>query len=142
MLFEGSPIGIFGLPQGAGFLQVNPALAASFAIHDPTTMVEEVNRRGIPEALCESPAQRSNLMQRLHDHQGWLTVEEVHFRRCDGAFMDGIMSIILNPDPATGRPLLFGFVQDISARKMAEDALRARPPCWRLRPTRRWMAFS
>lgn len=126
VLFEGSPIGIFRSTAEGQFLQVNPALARIFRYPDPTTMVEEVNRRGIPEALYESPAQRSNLMQRLHDHQEEWLVEEVHFRRRDGTFMDGIMSIILNPDPATGRPLLFGFVQDISARKMAEDALRGK----------------
>jgi len=125
-LFEGSPIGIFRSTPDGLFRQVNPALAAMFRYGSPKAMVEETNRKGIPEALYESPDQRAALMRRIQARMGTWFVEEVHFRRLDGTFLDGIMSIILSLDPETGSPTLFGFVQDISARKRAEDDLKAK----------------
>lgn len=119
-LFEGSPIGIFSSTPEGYFMQVNPALAAMFCYENPRSMVQEVNHHGIAKGLYESLDQRSKLMQRLHSNLGTWFVEEIHFRRRDGTFMDGIMSIILHPDPVTGLPLLFGFVQDISERKRSE----------------------
>ncbi len=125
-LFEGSPIGIFRSTPEGRFLQVNPALAAMFRYEDPLSTVQQVNAQGIGQGLYESPDQRLDLVRRLQDNVGTWFVEEVHFRRKDGTFMDGIMSISLHPDPETEQPLLFGFVQDISERKKAEDSLKAK----------------
>ena len=122
-LFEGSPIGIFRSTPEGRILQVNPAAAAMFRYKDPQTMVEEVNRLGIPGTLYQSQERRSRLMGRLQARTGTWIVEEMHFRRRDGSSMDGIMSIILHAEPANGLPWLFGFLQDITERKRAEEEI-------------------
>ena len=125
-LFEDSPIGIFRSTQEGRFLQVNPAFAEMLRYEDAPSLVEDMNLRGIPEGLYESPEHRSRLLRRLQENAGTWFVEEVHFRRKDGTYMDGIMSIILHLDLGTGQPILCGFVQDISERKEAEDILKAK----------------
>ena len=122
-LFEGSPIGIFRSTPEGRFLQVNSALATMFVYDDPGDMLACVNRLGIPAALYEHPEQRLELVRDLTSNPGAWRVAEVHFRRKDGSFLDGIMSITLRPSPDTGQPLLFGFVQDISERKRSEQAI-------------------
>lgn len=119
-LFEDSPIGIFRSTLEGRFLQVNPAFAAMLRYEEPFSMVEEVNRRGISEGLYESADQRTELLRKLQANTGMWFVEEVHFRRKDCTYLDGIMSIILHLDLGTGQPTLCGFVQDISERKKGE----------------------
>ena len=125
-LFEGSPIGMFRTTPEGLLQQANPALAAMFRYADPKAMMEEVNPGGIGSTMYEHPAQRADLMRRLKERAGTWFIEAIHFRRGDGTFLDGIMSITLHADPETGRPLLFGFVQDISESKRTMDELKAK----------------
>ena len=125
-LFEGVPIGMFRSTPAGQFLEVNAALAAFMGYPDPETMVAEVNRVGIPEALFEVPGQRLHMMNHLRGLAGEWHVEEVRYRKRDGTFLDVILSICLQVDPATGQEQLFGFVQDITERQRKERERRHR----------------
>ena len=125
-LFEGSPIGIFRTTPDGRLQQANPALAAMFRYADTASMVAEVNIKGIGATMYETPEHRADLMRRLGERTGTWFVEEIHFQRRDGSFLDGIMSIIQYEDPETGNPSLFGFVQDLSERKRDENELRTK----------------
>jgi len=125
-LFEGVPIGMFRSTPAGQFLEVNAAMAEFMGYPDPATMVAEVNRVGIPEAMFEVPAQRLHMMNHLRGMAGQWHVEEVRYRRRDGAFLDVILSICLQVDPATGQEELSGFVQDITERQRQERERRHR----------------
>ncbi len=122
-LFENVPVGFFHSTPEGKFLYVNPAIADTLGYESPQEVVETVNRTSIAEALYEDPSRRPALVAEVASSGGWREYEN-RYRRKDGQVIDAILSLCELPDPATGRPCLFGFVQDVTERKRAEEAVR------------------
>lgn len=122
-LFRGAPFGIFRSTREGRFLEVNRRLATMCGYDSPEEMVEEVNRRGIAEALYVRPASRPALVDRALAEGNWRQ-EEVEFRRRDGSTFLGSLCFREVPDEGESRGHLVGFVEDVTERESNRHALQ------------------
>ena len=122
-LFENVPIGMFKSTPAGQFVYVNPALAAMLGFDSPAEAIATVNRTSIAEAIYADPSRRPGEVQEIERGIGtWKTFEN-RYRRRDGTPWTGILTFSEQPDPATGEPFLYGFVEDVTARRRQEEAL-------------------
>ncbi len=120
-IFEGAPIGIFQSTPGGRFLSVNSRLATMFRFESPEEMVHSVT--DIAKDLFVHPEQRQELIRQAEKTAGAYVQSEVEYRRKDGStFLSNYFMRMFRIE--NGAVFLEGFVQDITARKQAEEALR------------------
>jgi PAS domain S-box-containing protein len=122
-IIHNAPIGIFRSTLDGRFICVNPALAGILKYGSPEELMETVNRKSIAEVLYPEPGQRREVVADILSHEGW-QVFEVEYRCKDGSFVT-CKDYIRRVPGNEGREFeLEGFVEDITARRQAEDALR------------------
>lgn len=124
IILENVPIGMFQSTIDGKFVYVNPAMAAIVRYESPTELMQVVNRASIAEVLYENPLLRPALVQQIENAEGEWRVFENRYRCKDGVVIDAILSFFARRDPLTGLKNLYGFVQDITERKKAEQELR------------------
>ena len=120
-LFDNAPIGLFhSVPEGR-FLLANPALAAMLGYASPEELVTTVSDIGAQ--LFVDPAQRSSILAVLLQDGQWFR-DEISLRRRDDRILIAELAgrAVFNPDGQV--VYLEGFIQDITERKQAEEALR------------------
>jgi PAS domain S-box-containing protein len=123
-ILENVPIGMFRSTPKGKFLYVNPASAEMFGYSSPDEMIQTVNQTSIAQALYEDPTRHPQFLRKVEGKLGPWQVFENRYRCKDGKVLDGILTIKENIDPRSGERYLYGFVQDITERKKAEEALR------------------
>ncbi|MEZ4527534.1 MAG: PAS domain S-box protein [Desulfobacterales bacterium] len=122
-IFENIPIGMFlSTPEGK-FVYVNPAIPAMLGYASPEELIQTVNQSSIAAALYEDPDRRPVFVKQVESTGGDWKIFENRYRRRDGQVIDAILSFCQRPEPLTGQHLLYGFVQDITERKRAEEEL-------------------
>jgi PAS domain S-box-containing protein len=119
---ESAPIGIFRSTPEGKLISVNRALARLLKYDSPEDLVETVNRRSIAEVLYPEPAKRREVVEDLLSQEGW-QVYELQCRCRDESIIT-CRDYIRKVPGARGVTELEGFVEDITDRKKAEDALR------------------
>ena len=120
-LFANASIGIFhSLPEGR-FLRVNKALAHMLGYVSPEDMVAAITN--IETQIYVDLQKRSILLDRTLQQADWIYAEN-RYRRKDGTIITANLSVrnILNADGTVA--YLEGFVEDITERKRADEALR------------------
>jgi two-component system, cell cycle sensor histidine kinase and response regulator CckA len=120
-LFDNASIGIFhSVPEGR-FLRVNPALARMLGYHSPQEMVHVITDIKT-QIYVDSKRHPENLDKALNQ-DNWVYSEN-QYRRMDGTIVTANLAVrkVLNPDGSIA--YLEGFVEDITDRKNAEEALR------------------
>lgn len=123
-LLDHVPIGMFESTPAGHFHYVNPALAAILEYASPEELITVVNQTSISEALYAESARRPLLVDEVVQAPGHWRTYENRYRCKSGALIDTILSIAEHQDPITGRPALYGFVQNITERKRGEAALQ------------------
>ena len=120
-LFDNASIGIFHSLPGGGFLIVNTALAAMLRYNGPQELVSTIT--DIPSQLYVDTFNYGDVLRSTLDRENWFHAVN-HYRRKDGSLMVGKLSVrqVLAPDGSL--VYLEGFVEDITGRKFAEDALK------------------
>lgn len=119
-LFENASMGIFhSVPEGR-FLRVNPALATMLGYASPEELVTQIT--DISTQLYVDSKKRSEIIKDT-EKGDWIYVENP-FRRKDGSTLMANLSARRVPNPDGTLAYLEGFVEDITARKQAEEALR------------------
>ena len=105
------------------FIYVNPAFASMLGYTSPEELMQVVKQTSIANALYENPSQRPRLVQQVEPSAGHWNIFENRYRRKDGTIIDGILSYGERADPVTGQRFLYGFVEDITGRKQAENQI-------------------
>ena len=120
-IFENAVEGIFQTTVDGRFLTANPALARMFGYESPEELLEAVSDIGY-ELYVE--ADRRMELYRLARENGFVSGFEVQMYRKDGYPMWASMSARAVYDAAGEIVGYEGTIEDITARKRAEDALR------------------
>jgi two-component system sensor histidine kinase UhpB len=120
-IFENAVEGIFQTTLDGRFLTANPALARMFGYESPEELLAAVSDIG-HEIYVE--AERRAELYRLAQQNGFVSGFEVRMYRKDGSPMWASMSARAIYDTAGEIAGYEGTIEDITARKRAEEALR------------------
>ena len=120
-IFENAVEGIFQTTVDGRFLTANPALARMFGYESPEELLKAVSDIG-HEIYAE--AERRAELYRLAQQNGFVSGFEVRMYRKDGSPMWASMSARAIYDTAGEIAGYEGTIEDITARKRAEAALR------------------
>ena len=122
-----SPIGICQVQPEGGFIMANEALARILGYAKP----DDVMALGLDREMYVDPTERDRLRER-YEPVGYFGRVEVRLKRRDGSSFWAEMAAYANKDES-GRSRYFeAFVQDVTDRKEAEDAMRASEERYRL----------
>ena len=120
-IFENAVEGIFQTTLDGRFLTANPALARMFGYESPEELLKAVSDIG-HEIYVE--AERRAELYRLAQQNGFVSGFEVRMYRKDGSPMWASMSARAIYDTSGEIAGYEGTIEDITARKRAEEALR------------------
>ncbi|MBY4675874.1 PAS domain-containing hybrid sensor histidine kinase/response regulator [Marinobacterium arenosum] len=118
-LFENALHGIFQADLNGGILTANPAIARICGYDSPAAVCQQVSDLAGELFCCPEDLQR--LTERLLN-TGKMMAMETQLRRRDGSCVDVSMNVLLKPEGE--RPVIEAFVQDITERKRAQNALK------------------
>ncbi len=119
-IFENAVEGIYQARPGGGFLSVNPAFAHLLGYASPEALVATVPDLGL---LYVRPAERGEFERRL-EAEGTITNLESEVHRSDGARIWISENARAIRDGDNGLLRYEGTVEDITARRRAEEALQ------------------
>ena len=121
LIFNHSPVGIFCSTLDGELLEGNPALGSMFGY---VSREEYLSSTGLRvDAVYADASQREELLRDLAAASGPLRREMVFVRR-DGERFEGLMTASIHHDSDGRGTLLNGVIEDVSARKQAEERLR------------------
>ncbi|MCM0082195.1 MASE1 domain-containing protein [Geomonas sp. Red32] len=119
--FESAPIGIFRSSVEGRFLRVNPELASMFGYPTPEGMLSGVS--DIASELFVHPEERFRIVETVRTASGFVR-DEVEYRRKDGTRYFANLYMRTVRDENGEIRCVEGFVEDITARKLAYDITR------------------
>lgn len=120
-IFENAVEGIFQSTPDGGLITVNPAMARIFGYVSPEEMIAGVSSIG--HQLYTRTEDRHTFRQLLEEH-GITGGFEAEFYRKDGTMLWGSLNVRAVKDIADRVLYYEGTLEDISARKSAEEALK------------------
>ncbi|MFA6450143.1 MAG: PAS domain S-box protein [bacterium] len=118
-IINNNPIGFFRnlLGEDDAFLLVNPALARMFGYDSP----EEMMQHKMKEMYADP--EEKHVFAQIIQREGRALSREMRFRRKDGTVFWGLASASIGFDESGIVSHIDGMIEDISARKQAEEAL-------------------
>jgi PAS domain S-box-containing protein len=120
-LFENAPVGVFYSTSEGKILGVNEEYARILGFASPEEAKEIVNQSTIADSVYVESGERSHLLERAAASPGkWIRTEQ-QFRKKDGSRITANLRLRVLPE-TPGQ--LEGFLEDITERKRAEEALR------------------
>ena len=117
-IFENAPFGIFQSTLENRIISVNPRLATMFGYQSPEHMAHEVT---VGSSRFVYPEQRDSILRRALAQENYVQ-GEVECRRRDGSHFAGNFNA--RAVQAEGGTFIEGFVEDITSRREAEQALQ------------------
>ena len=114
-------LGIFQTTPAGQVLFVNPAFAQMFGFESPEYLLRSIHDAAT--GFYVDPTRRAEIVREILDGPGWGKFE-VQYRRRDGTPFTGILHIWGARDEGGPVSRFEGFVEDVSERKRAEEALR------------------
>jgi PAS domain S-box-containing protein len=118
-IFENAPFGIFQTALDGRIISVNPTQARMFGFGSPQQMLAEVSEGS--RRFFVHPEQRDTIVDRALD-EGSYTQSEVQYRRRDDSLFTA--NLYMRAVHAESGDFLEGFVEDVTSRKQAEEALK------------------
>ncbi len=120
-LFEDAVIGVFRSTPDGGIVTINRAYARMFGYSSPEELVDDA--AGTFIGLYADPDQCLSFSRMIEAADGPIEMESVLKRKDGSTFVGGIH--VWSAQDGRGIPILEGFVEDISVRKLTEEAMQA-----------------
>jgi PAS domain S-box-containing protein len=128
-IFENAVEGIFQSTPAGRFINANPAMARTYGYDSPQELIESVS--SIASQIYVHPDERDKFDQMLQAGGVVDNFEGQNYRQ-DGSIIWTSTSARVVQDAAGNTLYYEGFIQDITGRKQAEDALRGSEEHYRL----------
>lgn len=119
-LFEGAPLGIFQSTLDNRVLRVNSAYAQMFGYDSPQEVADKINN--IADSIYVHTERRQELVDLALRTDGFVKAEN-QYRKKDGSLFWGQLYFRVVRDRDGKVAHLEGFVEDVTQRKVAEEAL-------------------
>ncbi len=120
-LFDNALYGVYQATSDGRYLKANAALAEMLGYASPDALMTEIT--DIASQVYVHPENRHALLASLAA-DGHAQAYGVQVKRRDGQVIDIIIHSRMARDPETGATCIEGYVEDITAKKMADEALR------------------
>jgi PAS domain S-box-containing protein len=120
-LFEDAAIGIFHSTFEGRFIDVNPALARMLGYDSPDEVINAIH--SISDQIYTEPRHRTEVIADMLTKGGTVIAENRYLRK-DGSVWIGNLILRCLMDEQGQPKFMEGFVEDITERKRAEEALR------------------
>ena len=120
-LFDNAPVGIFHSTVAGKIISVNAEFAHILGYDSPDELRNAINRSSVGEIIYDVPDERSVLVKKAQEITGsWVKCER-RYRKKDGSIVLTILAFRALPENPN---LLEGFIEDITERKRADEAMR------------------
>jgi len=120
-LFETATIGIFQSSPEGKVITANPEFARMFGYESPEDVIASV--KDVSTDMYLDPQRRSEIVRLVMENPNLRSFENI-YRRKDGSTFTGNLHIWTVHEENGSLLTIEGFVEDITERKQAEDALR------------------
>jgi PAS domain S-box-containing protein len=128
-IFNNSPIGIFRTSYQGRFIDANPTLARMLGYASREDLLASV--QDLARDIYPRPQERRRLLQALHESPDGVDME-IEFKQRDGQNLYAVIKASLQHDQHGKPAILNGTIEDITERKLAEEALRQSEERFRL----------
>ncbi|HMK37153.1 MAG TPA: PAS domain S-box protein [Desulfomonilaceae bacterium] len=120
-LFQNAPIGVFQSTVEGTILDANPVFAHIYGYESPEEVIDCV--KDVAAQLYVEPEKRGQFIEMSYGDDRLLSFEN-QYRKKDGTVFTGNCHLLVVPHDDGSVSHLEGFVEDITERKKAEEALR------------------
>jgi len=120
-LFVNAPVGIFHSNWDGQFLAANPTLAKILGYSSPEELIFSISN--MSAQIYDDPSIRPQIMDSIKKTTGWVHYDEIKWRRKDNYIITVDMTGRKVLDNKGNFVYLEGFIEDITERKLAEEAL-------------------
>jgi len=121
-IFLNAPIGIFHSLGDGQFLTANPALAEMLGYSSPEEIIKATS--DMTTQIYADPQVRPRIINALIKADGWIHYDDVIWRKKDNSLIRVDMTGRKVLDASGAIEYFEGFIEDITASKRAEEALR------------------
>jgi len=119
-LYRNAALGIFHSTFEGKFIDVNPALVKMFGYNSSEELLNLVT--SISDQIYAEPPKRDAVNTRAMEAGGFVRTENL-YRRKDGSLWHGMLHMRIVPEQDSKPSYFEGFIEDITERKQAEQAL-------------------
>ncbi len=119
-IFENATMGIFRTTPGGRVLTANPATAKMMRYDSVQEVLDTVTN--LSEQVYENPKDRQKVLEMMQE-KGQASAE-VRLKRKDGTSIDAQLKMWVVQDEDGGVRFIEGFIDDITARKEAEEKIK------------------
>ncbi|MGD9125913.1 MAG: PAS domain S-box protein [Planctomycetia bacterium] len=122
-ILDHASIGVFQMTFDGRPIYINPKVAHIYGYPTVELFLEESNQTAVRRQQYVNPDDRILMLQKLRENpEEWHTFQ-FPLRRYDNQIFIGEIRVTVRKNPVDNEPLIYGFLEDITDRKKAEDSL-------------------
>jgi len=123
-IFDNLPIGVFQSTIDGRFVYLNSAISRIMGYNSTEELIDLVNRSSIAEVLYDDPLKRSGFLHEVSSAPGNWKIFDNRYKRKDGTAFDAVLAFSERPDPVNGEIFHYGYVSDVTEKKIAADEIK------------------
>lgn len=122
-IFDSLPIGIFQATLDGRFVYINSAISEILGYKSNHELLDIVNGSSIAEAIYDTPQRRLDFIREVSSEPGNWKIFDNRYKRKDGTIFDAVLAFCERPDPVSGERFHYGYVIDVTEKKIAEKKI-------------------
>ncbi|PKL15893.1 MAG: hypothetical protein CVV49_19080 [Spirochaetae bacterium HGW-Spirochaetae-5] len=124
-IFDNLPIGIFQSTLDGKFVYLNSAISEILGYRSSHELQDIVNRSSIENVIYEDPNRRPEFVRKVSSEPGNWKIFDNRYKRRDGSIFDAVLAFCERPDPVSGEHFHYGYVIDVTEKKIAEKKIES-----------------
>ncbi len=123
-IFDNLPIGIFQSTLDGKFVYLNSAISEILGYGSSHDLLDLVSKTSIAETIYEDPQRRPEFVREVSSEPGNWKIFDNRYKKKDGTIFDAILAFCERPDPISGERFHYGYVLDVTEKKIAEKEIQ------------------